>query len=46
MQTKIAVSVLVVIATSATASAQERRAFEIADFYRTAFVSGPVNRMR
>jgi Tol biopolymer transport system component len=42
MKTRIAVSVLVAITVSAMASAQGRRAFEIADYYRTAFVGAPV----
>jgi len=41
MRTRIALSVLVAITVSAMASAQGRRAFEIADYYRTAFVGAP-----
>lgn len=41
MTTRIAVSVLVVIAASGGVSAQEKRAFEVSDYYRTAFVGAP-----
>lgn len=41
MKANVLVSLLVGVAAAATALAAEKRAFEIADYYRTAFVSAP-----
>jgi hypothetical protein len=41
MRANVLVSLLVVVAAAVTARAAEKRAFEIADYYRTAFVGAP-----